>query len=713
MPLSVEELIEKAKEQRSRKRYEEALVSALAAVKQDEYDSEAWWQVALCRKSLGDTRNTIVALRETVELEPEASNAWALLGNLLMSTGEKDEAREAFEITLDYDDEQLTALEGMSSILAEEDDKDQDEEELSILARIERLSSLSPFQINRVGILHFRRGSIHEAIRCWKINISNARHPSQRYNLGLAYNKNSISQDADAIDMWRMTLRDWPDYEPSQKSVSSLLPRLLKLAETARSQVTTLLSEEQWFDNYMNPFQLLNPPKDIDFNGLDAKVLQKLKKTLLQDIDLEDGAVSWMPGIVVDKSRAIGLYDELNDELKKKWHWQVYRNKPLLNFLTKGSHEHFLVREDGSELETLDLIECDVDFLEWLGKLFAAQFDRVLTKAINQGNTVIIECLLDGRRWVPQSIEDDCFRNAQRAVENLIKPLNDFLVSAEKKKPTLKSVQEILNHGHLLEIMNLLPVFFEKYQNDAVHSIRGLAIRAFNVHKDIDLSHQIIELAKQFKFRSAAANKTIEEDVKTIEELIREERKHEAKLMKGNIRWEVTKEGVRQGGSFVDTNAVSTVRWGAVISGERTSKVCDFLISFSSDDGQFLTFKWTVDQHEMNKSKRIFDDFITATLHYVFPSLLIKVQDRLSRNSSINIGPCRVTNYGVYYEVKGWIFSEEHFTPWERARVKTENGVVHVIDASNPKKRVSLSLRDTDNAPLLPLLVNIKNGKDN
>lgn len=52
MPLNVEELIEKSKEQRGRKRYEEALVSALAAAEQDDENSEAWWQVALSRQAV-------------------------------------------------------------------------------------------------------------------------------------------------------------------------------------------------------------------------------------------------------------------------------------------------------------------------------------------------------------------------------------------------------------------------------------------------------------------------------------------------------------------------------------------------------------------------------------------------------------------------------------------------------------------------------------
>jgi len=709
MPLTVEELIEKSKEQRRKKRYEEALVSALAAVKQNDEDGEAWWQVALSRLALSDAKNAIVALRKTVELLPEAGNAWARLGDLLLKDGEKDEAKEAFEMALAFDDEQTTALEGMASILAEENDTGQDEEEVSILEGLERLSSLSSFQINRFGILHYRNDRIHEAIRCWKMELCLVRHPSQRYNLGLAYNRDSISQDADAIDMWRLTLRDWPDYEQAKTSIARVLPRLLDLAEKVRAHPITLLPREQWFDHYMNPFQLLDMPDDVDFDELDVKVLQKKKKTLLQEIDLEDGAVSWLPEITIDKSRAIGLCDELNNEQKKDWHWQVYSNKPLLDFLSKGSHEHFLVQAETSELNTIDRIEWDEEFLEWIGKIFAPQFDRVLAKAIDQGNTVIIECLLDGRRWIPKSMEDDCFRLTQRAVENLVKPLNDLWESAEKIKPSVESVERVLERGRLLEIMNLLPVFFEKAQNDAVHSIRGLAVRSVNLHDDVELARRIIELAKRFKFRSIAANKTIEEDVRAIEDLIREERKREAKLTSGSVKWEITKAGVRQGDRFITSNEVSSVRWGAIVTTEGNVKTWDFLIGFSATDGRRLTFQWKTTQSELDKQKKFFDNLINAALSFIFPSLVASVKERLSRGGSIDIGPCRVTSLGIHYEVKGWFLSDQHFTPWSRARISTENGDLFIIDSNEPKKKVSFSLRETENAPLIRILANTDN----
>lgn len=710
MQLGVDELIKKAKDQWARKRYEEALISALAAVAQDDKNGEAWWQVALSRESLGDSKNAIIALRKTVELIPHGCNVWARLGDLLMKGGNLNEAKEAFEAAILLYEDQTTALIGLSHIYNKEDLKEQDDKEISALEKIEQLLSLSKTQINRLGILYYRNGRYHDAIHCWKKNVWNADHPSQRFNLGLAYSHSSISQHADAIDMWRLVLRNWPEYELAQKSIANLLPTLLTHAEKARREGDSILPQDQWFNYYINPFQLINIPDDADIDEIDTKTIQRLKKNLLQEIELEDGRVSWMPGIGIDKSRAIGLCDELHDEVKMDWHWQVYSNKPLLRFLTKGSHEHFLVRADGSELDTINCIEWDDDFLEWLGKFFAPQYDRVLTKAIEQGNVTLVECLLHGRRWVPISMVDDCFHNAQKAVEELVKQLEEISNTSNEFKPSFNKIEMLLNQSRFIEIMNSLPVFFEQHQSKTIHLIRGIAINAFNVHDDIDLSKKITELARKFKHRSIDLNIILDEDIKTIEEIIRKEREHEAKLTSSGQKWEITKEGIRQGDKFIAAGDVSAVKWGIIVTNEVAGKYWDFLLSFTADDGRKLAFQWKTTESE--KSRIHFDNLITASLNYVFPFLLEKIETKLSSNKSINIGPCRVTKYGIHYETQGWIFSSQHFTPWSKAKIEIDNGNLFVIDKSDPKKRTSFSLRDTDNANLLSVLLNIRNQRE-
>lgn len=713
MHFDIDELISKAQDQRKRARPEEALVSALAAVEADPENSDAWWEVALSRIALKDTRNAILALEKTVEISPEADGAWARLGTLRLNNGDQEEAKDAFTESLDWHPENIDALEGMSKIYASENDKDQDGEEVSVLERIERLSYLGQDQLNRFGILHYRNGRHHEAIKYWRLSAVDATHPASRFNLGLAYNHEEVSQDADAIDMWRMALEEWDDFEPANKAIARLLPRMLDLAKRARAQGVTLLPQEQWYEHYMNPFQLINPSTEMGIDDFDPKTIQKLKKRLFQEIDLEDGAVSWLPGITIDKSRAIGLCDELMDGTKREYHWQVFSNRPLMSFLSKGAHVHFLVQPTSSELDTIRVIEdAGCGFQEWLGDIFAPQFDRVLCKAIDAGNLVVLECLLDGRRWVPLSHADRCFLNARRIIDRRLQALRDANNRADDEKPTVGQVQGLLNQGNLLGIMNLLPSFFEDFQNEAVHQLRGIAISSFNAHGDIDLALQIVELAREFRFRSADANRHIEEDVKQIEKLLQQERKYEAKMVfSGGKQCEITKNGVLYDGRTISTNDVSIIRWGISLSGERSAPTYDFLLVVGAEDGRRITINWK-SSSGIDEQEKHFQDLISACLNYLFPSLVDRIEKQLVTGRSITIGPCIVTRHGIQFESKGWFFSDSHMVPWRRVRQSIDNGEVTIRDNLVSKVKVTFPFRDTDNAPLLRALISIKNGED-
>lgn len=175
---------------------------------------------------------------------------------------------------------------------------------------------------------------------------------------------------------------------------------------------------------------------------------------------------------------------------------------------------------------------------------------------------------------------------------------------------------------------------------------------------------------------------------------------------------EITKEGIRQGDIFIEHLNIFSVSWGAIISSDRWNKTCDFSIEFSSDDGRRINFQWKVSENRIEEQQRFFNEMIDATYNYVLPALLPKIEKIISDGSSINIGPCIVASQGVSFDVKGWFFTDQHFIPWNRVRISTENGTVYVFDETQPKKRTSFIQRNTDNAPILRILANIKNEKD-
>jgi hypothetical protein len=348
--------------------------------------------------------------------------------------------------------------------------------------------------------------------------------------LGLSYNAPEIGQTADAIDAWRRALLRNPEDEDSKRHIDRAIKPLLDLKYKIQSYAPPLLPKEKWYVNYINPYELL-ALEDVDPWDLDVKQVQKAKKALMQEVDLEDGSVDWMPGLKIDRSLAMKVVDELNDEWSRYWHYVVFHSKPLLQFLSCGSLDHFLVDPEESPMDVLDALEAHADdFAPWLSKKFAAQYDMVLTEAICRTEVSVIECLLDGRRWVTPEDEDKCFAGAHREVQKFLLPLKAESDRSEKIKPTVAGIKKLLADGNAGAILAILPIAFQTEQTQAATWIRSISIDAYNHHNDADLAIKVLELAKAFAVRSPSLQLRLQEDTKTLNERIADERKQESTL---------------------------------------------------------------------------------------------------------------------------------------------------------------------------------------
>lgn len=106
----------------------------------------------------------------------------------------------------------------------------------------------------------------------------------------------------------------------------------------------------------------------------------------------------------MDKSRALTIDDEILTKKLNGYHLTVARNKRLSRFLTHGDVDHFLYADDYFPVDA---------WIYWMrmrgsapfwSKPFAAQYNALLTRAIDKRAMAVVEVLFDGRRWV--EVED-------------------------------------------------------------------------------------------------------------------------------------------------------------------------------------------------------------------------------------------------------------------------------------------------------------------
>lgn len=142
--------------------------------------------------------------------------------------------------------------------------------------------------------------------------------------------------------------------------------KLVPLAAKAGAAAAGLLNPDEVMQFYISPFEALQMDGAAAVEELDVKVIQRGKQRLLQELDLNDGKVSWLEDYSLDRSRALNLDEELLDEDRRRYHWAIFQSKHLLRFLTHGAVDHFLNSEDDPPHGALTLFEREPAFRSFL-----------------------------------------------------------------------------------------------------------------------------------------------------------------------------------------------------------------------------------------------------------------------------------------------------------------------------------------------------------
>lgn len=305
MDEEVIELIDIARQHYNDGNDELARITAEEAVELDPEEPNGWWFLTLAQYELEDFSSAAKSAQSLLALAPDFADGWAKYALILQHLYDDEldeEAIDAYEQAFKCDPSHSSTIFTLERLYRKLDDKEKSEDEIKVLQAIKNMEGLTPYQLNRIGILYYQNKNYFQAINAWEKNL-NAPAGASLFNLGLAFNNPEVSQDVDAIDIWRIAIERNVMVDKSQENIEKLLPRLLELAEKAKNECETVLEKELYYDVYLNPFMLLNYSGLVDIEGeFDFKKAQKLRKHLLQEISLEDGKVYWLEDIHISLS---------------------------------------------------------------------------------------------------------------------------------------------------------------------------------------------------------------------------------------------------------------------------------------------------------------------------------------------------------------------------------------------------------------------------
>ena len=683
-------------------------------------DESSWQSLVARARDRGQHGKAVELAKQAVSEHPCSDWLWRELGGELTKLDRLDEAENALDSAHRLNPKAEWLWRRFAALHQKRNDLEGEIESLETLCS---LGVATWYDLHQLGIAYHNYRNLAKALKYYRLSAAAKPQAVAWVNLALVYSDPQFSQDADAADACRRALALKPDYQRAKELLDTAKRKLVALAARAQSTGTMLVQSDE-LSEFISPFEMLQMEEMTAAEGLDAKAMQKAKKRLLHELELNDGRVSWLGDYSLDKSHALAVLNELDDEAKRRYHVEIFRNKPLLNFLTRGDIQHFLYSDSYFPCDTEELLHQDPGFRTYLSKWFAKQYNRVLTRAIEQQRLPVVEVLFGGRRWVEPEDDDLCFAGASKRVGDIVEKLRSKVRNAGSRKVSLREMKDFLQEHSLPELFNLLPAHFAPYQKDIAYGIRSLAISCFNTHDDPELSKGILRLCTRFTSRSVALTEKLQEDFQAIEEKIHEDRKHSfSAVVHRGQSVQITRAGIRFGTQAAKSADIEIVRWGVfvrTVNGvkkehsfslvvgcvDRTLQVqwdmpgllADMAVCFrKSEEGLPISLLSTQKQHAY------YERMIDAVLHYLVPPLLDKLVQRLQAGRNVAIGPCVLTSAGITFTM-GLFFQTNHVLPWQDVEIQTGSGQVTVISRTNRDARVSMPARDTDNAVILPIL---------
>ncbi|QEM07642.1 tetratricopeptide repeat protein [Mucilaginibacter rubeus] len=245
--------------------------------------------------------------------------------------------------------------------------------------------------------------------------------------------------------------------------------------------------------HYINPFNLLSIQAD-SLSEIDSSTIRKAKKILLANIELSDNEAIDYNGVEITKSACLSIIDELDDKNKKEFHFFIFKNLRLNDFLFDGDLDFFRYFK-------IESIYALPEFIAFISPYFSLQFDKSLSKNFKKQNFSDVKLLLSIKPIVHETYLEKIYNSTYIAVKDVESEIIQIIKDIENKtspyiKLNFNGLPDLVNRKVNIELVNILPAYFNTVRNQLAQTIRNLARDLNNEpFEQYKAAFEIIEIA--------------------------------------------------------------------------------------------------------------------------------------------------------------------------------------------------------------------------
>jgi hypothetical protein len=244
---------------------------------------------------------------------------------------------------------------------------------------------------------------------------------------------------------------------------------------------------------YVNPFSTLGLHENI--MNIDAKVIRRLKNEYLVEFELQESITIELNGKEFDKNRLLKTFDQLQHPEFAQNHFQVFKQKELLEFLEDGKLTLF------QEKTMFDLEQSSVEFKKFIAPYFSERYSKLLYKAFKNDKDVTIRLLTKMDLPMPLEFESSCYQRTYRYLHGM---LTEKVLLIKEDSLRFKPLDEIIQPNMATQL-NCLPDYFLNLRIYAADTILSLSLILNNEHKRNETAKKVLRIGMEMITNSEVA----------------------------------------------------------------------------------------------------------------------------------------------------------------------------------------------------------------
>ncbi len=251
---------------------------------------------------------------------------------------------------------------------------------------------------------------------------------------------------------------------------------------------------------YLNPFHLIG--QDLDANAsIDKTMLRRLKKRMLSEFELLGETTISIAEKEMDKDAVLKFFDRLEREDALKYHFEIYNNKPLLDFLEKGDPTFFKLPNSFEKL-----VE-NKPLFQFILPYFLPHFNEILHTAVRKMDTRMINLLSKNAQHIPKQKEGIAYLRTYHYLRARVADLGAIGKKLERAHVFDSEIIDFL-HPTFLANFNILPSpYFDRIRDEYALKLETVALNLHNKARRTSLAIEALEAGLELTLSENAAHR--------------------------------------------------------------------------------------------------------------------------------------------------------------------------------------------------------------